>query len=276
MAVTYTEEAKYPLQDDGGANWGAIVNGVLEALDAGAELTFTAGEDIAAGDCVALSRDGCIYRSASNSSTLTPAIGFAPYAITSGNAGKVRWFGWIDVDTSFSVGDSVSWAAGECAYVGSVAGRLAKTQYSWANAVGYAKSDTDASWVTRFTIDPKTRCTQLIRDLIVQECAMFRMEIDNGESGAAVTIHWDNGNKQRIELTNNCIISFAAPIGNAANLILKVEQDGSGGHTVTWPGSLQWPNSSIPALSTGAGDVHIVALYYDGQNYYGTVARNMG
>ena len=155
--TSFTEEAKFALLDTGAQDWGAVVNGVLEALDAGAELTFVFGENVTAGDCVALSStDGKVYKAASNDSTLTPAIGFAPNTVTSGNKGKVRWFGWIDVDTSFSYTDSVSFSPGDPVYVGSVAGRLAKTQYSFANYLGYAKSFTDADFTTRIIIHPTT------------------------------------------------------------------------------------------------------------------------
>lgn len=155
MTISYTEEMKFPQSESGGYNWGAILNGVLEALDSGQELTFTFGEDVDAGECVAInSTDGRIYKADAKSATLTPAIGFAPNDVTSGNDGKVRYFGYVDVDTAFSAGASISWSAGEAVYPDSVAGRICKTQYSWANPVGYAKGATDSSWNTRVVVQP--------------------------------------------------------------------------------------------------------------------------
>ena len=158
MTINYTDEMKLPLPDGLPYNWIAIFNGICEQLDAGAELTFTFGENVAAGDCVALKTDGKIYRALNTDATLTPAIGFAPNAVTSGNEGKVRWFGWIDIDTSWSADRYISWSPGQCAWVGSTEGRLAKQSYSWGNVVAWAKAHTTASWNTRFVINPKDIC----------------------------------------------------------------------------------------------------------------------
>jgi hypothetical protein len=270
MAIDYTEEAKFGLLEGGSANWGSVFNAIAEALDAGAELTFTFGETVIAGDVIAISAaDGQAYKSVSNDSTLTPAIGFAPNAVTSGNTGKVRWFGWIDIDTSWSVGDSVSWSPGECAYVGSVAGRLAKSQYSWANAVAICKEFTDASFNTRFRIKPKNRCRELVGGLKVEETVVFDTEYDNGNSGAAATIDWTNGNKQKLVLSANSVLSFAHPFG-ICTVTLKVQQDGVGSRTVTWPPSVKWASGTAPTLTTTADGIDIIAFYWDGLDYYGS------
>ena len=50
--------------------------------------------------------------------------------------------------------------------------------------------------------------------------------------------------------------------------LLKIIQDGSGSRTITWPATVKWPNGTGPTLSTAAGAVDIVTLYYDGTNYY--------
>ena len=44
MTINYTEEMKLPQPDGSPYNWLAILNGIVEALDAGAELTFVFGE----------------------------------------------------------------------------------------------------------------------------------------------------------------------------------------------------------------------------------------
>jgi len=159
MAVNYSEEMKLPMPDAGGQNWGAIINGIVDLLDRGGELTFTFGETVAAGCAVALKIDGKIYKAQGTDPELTPAIGFAPNAVTSGNEGKVRWFGWIDIDTSWSVGATKkSWSPGDCAYLSSIPGRLTNVSYSWANILGWAKGHTNASYATRFVIHPHGIC----------------------------------------------------------------------------------------------------------------------
>jgi hypothetical protein len=273
--ATYTQEAKFPMPDYGSGgqgaddNWGAVVNGILEALDAGAELTFVFGENVTAGDCVALkSTDGKVYRAASNDSTLTPAIGFAPNTVAADAQGKVRWFGWIDVDTSFSFGDSVSWSAGECMYVGSWPGRLAKTRYSWASPVGWAKSHTDAALNTRFAIHPKHRCSEIVTDLTAEKKIVFVGEVDNGNSGASKTIDWGQGNHQSILLTDDPVLSFAHPFG-IGMFTLRVVQDASGSRTVTWPSSVKWPGGTAPTLTITGDAIDVIRFYFDGLTYHG-------
>jgi hypothetical protein len=270
MTTSYTDEAKFTLLDDGSKNWGAVINEMLEALDKGAELTFVYGETVVAGDVVAISlADGKLYKAESNTETLTPALGFAPNAVTVGNKGKVRWFGWIDVDTSFSYTDSVSWSPGQAAYVGSVAGRLAKTRYSWANAVGYAKSFTDDDFTTRFMIHPEMRKSELFEDVTIEKKLVFATEVNNGNSGAAKTIDWTQGNKQKIVLTANCVLSFGHPFG-ICTVTLKVQQDAAGSRLATWLPTVMWPGGTAPTLSTGSNDIDIIVFYYDGLNWFGS------
>lgn len=101
-----------------------------------------------------------------------------------------------------------------------------------------------------------------------EKTAYFDAEVDNGDSGAADTIDWTKGNKQKSKLTNNCTFTFTAP-GGQCNLILKLIQDDTGSRTVTWPASVKWPQGNAPTLTTDADAVDIVAFYYDGVSYYG-------
>jgi hypothetical protein len=276
MTTSYTEENKFALLDTGSQNWGAVVNGVLEALDKGAELTFIYGENVTAGEVVALSSaDNKIYKAASNDSTLTPAIGFAPNTVVAENQGKVRWFGWIDVDTSFSFTDSVSWSPGEWAYPGSVAGRLAKTRYSWANPVAWAKSFTDSDWTTRFAVNPGHRNDRIVESLTAEKKIVFASEYDNGNSGAAKTIDWGNGNKQKLVLTDDCVLSFAHPFG-VGTFTLKLQQDATGSRLVTWQGDVLWPASTAPTLSTDPNAIDLVVFYWDGLNWFGVSSLDYG
>jgi len=108
-----------------------------------------------------------------------------------------------------------------------------------------------------------------------KETIYFDAEFDNGDSGAADTISWKVGNKQKSTLTANCTYTFTAPSG-PCNLILKLIQDATGSRTVTWPATVKWPCSVAPTLSTGNGDIDIVAFYFDGTNYYGNISLNFG
>jgi len=99
----------------------------------------------------------------------------------------------------------------------------------------------------------------------------FVAETDNGDSGNADTITWTAAQKQKSNLTDDCTFTFVAPAG-PCNLILKLEQGTGFPHTVTWPTGgtgVKWPSGTAPTLSTGDGDIDIIALYYDGTAYYG-------
>lgn len=96
-------------------------------------------------------------------------------------------------------------------------------------------------------------------------------EHDNGNSGAADTIDWNEGNNQLSTLTDDCVFTFTAPAG-PCHLQLRLVQGAGFPHTVTWPGTVLWARGIAPTLSTGSGEIDIVYFWYDGTNYYGTYA----
>jgi hypothetical protein len=107
--------------------------------------------------------------------------------------------------------------------------------------------------------------------LEINNAAVFSSETDNGNSGAAKTIDWNAGNKQKLTLTGACTLTFTAP-GSVGNFQLRLIQDGTGGRTVVWPAAVKWPGAAAPTLTASAGAVDIVTFYYDGTNYYGMTA----
>jgi hypothetical protein len=55
------------------------------------------------------------------------------------------------------------------------------------------------------------------------------------------------------------------PAGVAVTLTLIIVQDGTGGNTVTWPGSVVWPGGIPPALPLAANaDAMIVLVTVNG------------
>jgi len=109
--------------------------------------------------------------------------------------------------------------------------------------------------------------------LKIKETAYFDAEFDNGDSGAADTINWKVGNKQKSTLTANCTYTFTAPSG-PCNVLLRIIQGGSGSYTVTWPATVKWANATAPTLSTSVGAIDIVSFYYDGTSYHGIANTN--
>lgn len=91
-------------------------------------------------------------------------------------------------------------------------------------------------------------------------------EHDNGNSGTSKTIDFNNGQFQKVTLTGNVTYTFTAPLG-PGTFILKVDH-GGGGFTQTFPATVKWEAGTVPTWSAGAGAIDLIAVYYDGTNYY--------
>jgi len=97
---------------------------------------------------------------------------------------------------------------------------------------------------------------------------------DAGNSGAATTIDWAaNGKLQKLTLTAACTLTFTAPAGGTS-LKLKLIQDGTGGWTCAFPASVIWAQGVDPVITPTIAAADVVALYYDGTNYYGSIIQN--
>lgn len=115
-----------------------------------------------------------------------------------------------------------------------------------------------------------------MRNLIEKETFSYDEEINNGDSGSSKTINWRKGNRQKITLTGApCVFTFTDPLYPAV-LTLKLVQGSGGSKTVTWPSKVKWVGRTAPTLTTNAGYIDIVGLYYDGANYYATASLNFG
>lgn len=83
-----------------------------------------------------------------------------------------------------------------------------------------------------------------------------------GNISGTVSIDLTSGNLVECTLTGNTTFNFnnpsSNPSGNSFTLILQ--QDGTGGHSLTWPSSVQWDSGSAPGFSTNANDKHMVSF----------------
>ena len=90
-------------------------------------------------------------------------------------------------------------------------------------------------------------------------------EFDNGNSGSAVTIDWNNGRHQKLTLTDDCAITFTDPqfVGGYS---LRIVQGGAGNHDITAiPGIFP---ASEPTWNQGeTDDQNLLSIYHDGTNY---------
>lgn len=99
------------------------------------------------------------------------------------------------------------------------------------------------------------------------KAADFGSGVSLGDLGATPTINWTSGNKQKGTLSANAVVSFVAPNG-WGNLMLELVQDATGGRSVTWPAAVLWGGGTPPDFSSmSAGEIALVALFYDGTNY---------
>jgi prepilin-type N-terminal cleavage/methylation domain-containing protein len=85
---------------------------------------------------------------------------------------------------------------------------------------------------------------------------------------SSMTIDWSKSNTQRVTLAGNTTLTFinGQP---GVKCVLELIQDGSGNHTVTWPGNVKWSGGTAPTLTTTANKTDFIGFIYDGTNYYG-------
>lgn|SRR3990167_5989405 len=96
-------------------------------------------------------------------------------------------------------------------------------------------------------------------------------EITIGNTTSTTNVNWRSGNRQNATLdVAATIFTFVAP-GGPAGLTFRVIQDEGGSRTVTWPATVNWSGGTAPTLSTTAGAVDIVAFYFDGSEYNGSI-----
>lgn len=131
----------------------------------------------------------------------------------------------------------------------------------------------DGDWVDQGVFTGGAGRSLQLWALEVQEAAAFDAEADNGESSDACEIDWTAGNKQMVEVTDDCAFTFAAPPG-PANLVLKLVWGGV--YAPTWPETLLWAGGAEPAWTATEGAVDVLCLYYDGTNYYGAASLDFG
>jgi hypothetical protein len=58
-------------------------------------------------------------------------------------------------------------------------------------------------------------------------------------------------------------------------LTLKLVQDAGGTNTVTWPATVKWASGTAPTLTAAGDAVDLIALHFDGTNYYGSAVLNL-
>lgn len=133
-------------------------------------------------------------------------------------------------------------------------------------ATDYNLQVTDAGVLTIRAGLTITAGTTTTKRLDVSGAQARVIEYDAGNSGAAKTIDWDNGNNQLLTLTASCTLTFSNPL-TGGWYQLRVIQGGTGSYTLTYPATVKWPGGVAPTLTTTVGRTDIIAFYYNGTNY---------
>jgi hypothetical protein len=99
----------------------------------------------------------------------------------------------------------------------------------------------------------------------------YTEEVATANTGTAYTIDLAGGSVQILTLTGNCTFTFpTATAGQSFILLLK--QDGTGGRTVTWPASVEWPGGTAPTITSTASKMDKFVFTAADSNWYGSVA----
>lgn len=85
--------------------------------------------------------------------------------------------------------------------------------------------------------------------------------VNQGSLSGTETLDLSAGMSFYGELTGNTTFAFSeVPAAGFLVLTLRVKQDGTGGRTITWPGSVSWAGGA-PVISTAADAVAVFRLY---------------
>ena len=102
-------------------------------------------------------------------------------------------------------------------------------------------------------------------------CAVFTLQQISGSG--TVTIDWNLGNKVALTITGDVTLVFKDP-PKSANLLLKTQQDATGGHSLTFPSNVKWPDGMGPNITDTPNAIDIFTFFFDGTDYYGIPSYN--
>jgi hypothetical protein len=128
------------------------------------------------------------------------------------------------------------------------------------NPSGAFVGTTDTQTVTNKTVEAGTFTNGYTEELVT------------ANTSTAYTINLANGSVQYLTLTGNCTYTFPTPVAGVSFTLIQ-RQDATGGRTVTWPASVDWPGAVAPTLTSTAQRVDkFVFTAIDGSNWLGSVA----
>lgn len=100
--------------------------------------------------------------------------------------------------------------------------------------------------------------TTVFGNLVVGESSRAVGSIKDLTAATSITPDLGEGNRFRINLSQNVTINNPTDFAAAQSLLFILIQDATGGRTVSWGSNFKWPGGVAPTLSTTAGAVDIV------------------
>jgi len=109
-----------------------------------------------------------------------------------------------------------------------------------------------------------------------REYAHIQYAAEKALPGTTSAVNWSLDTEQAtsVVLTKNVTLSLVGSPRAGATYVMRIVQDTTGGHTVTWPGVVRWPGGVAATLSTAANAVDIVTMTSDGTNLFAVASLN--
>lgn len=154
--------------------------------------------------------------------------------------------------------------------VGTTSGITPGQIWRSSNTLNYA----DSTGIARLLLN----ATDNLANLASPATARSNLKIGGEQSltdGTTITWNCSNGLNAAVTLGGNRTLSISnAAAGDVG--IVRVAQDGTGSRTLTLPSGSLVANTGagVVTLSTGAGKKDLLSFYYDGTNYYWSIAKD--
>jgi len=108
-------------------------------------------------------------------------------------------------------------------------------------------------------------------DDIVRFNVGYKEDINSLTSSTTIAVDATAAPVHSVTLGHNATFTISNMVSGQSIMII-ITQDGTGSRTGTFT-SVKFPGGA-PTLSTGAGDIDVVSVFYDGTNYLGNIAQD--
>jgi hypothetical protein len=144
------------------------------------------------------------------------------------------------------------------------------TVSSFTNDAGYITDDGNGDLtITNSTIQSSGDTIDL--DDIVRFNVGYKEDINSLTSSASISVDASTAPVHTVTLATNATFTISNMVAGQSIMII-ITQDGTGTRTGTFS-SVKFPGGA-PTLSTGAGDIDVISVFYDGTNYLGNIAQD--